>query len=61
MIEDKMIIGNGGTPLTVADAVIRECPEKEWLEDVIYFIQAYIDRTFPAENKAESEENNGTL
>lgn len=56
MIEDKMIIGNGGTPLTVADAVIRECPEKEWLEDVIYFIQAYIDRTYPTENKAESEE-----
>lgn len=56
MIEDKMIIGNGGTPLTVADAVIRECPEKEWLEDVIYFIKAYIDRTYLTENKAESEE-----
>lgn len=46
MKEDKLIIGNGATPLTVADAVIRECGDRNWLEDVIYFIQAYIDRTY---------------
>jgi hypothetical protein len=56
MIEDKMIIGNGGTPLTVADAVIRECADRRWLEDVIYFIQAYIDRTYTSDIEAESEE-----
>ena len=36
----------GTTPLSIADAVIRECPEKEWLEDIIYFLQCYIDRTW---------------
>lgn len=56
MIEDKLIVGNGGTPLTVADAVIRECADRKWLEDVIYFIKAYIDRTYTSDIMAESEE-----
>lgn len=46
MLEDKLFIKSGRTPLTIADAVIRECQEKEWLEDVIYYINAYIKRTF---------------
>ena len=36
----------GSTPMTVADAVIRECADKEWLEDVVYFINAYLSRTY---------------
>ena len=72
MIEDKLIIGNSGTqltiteplirkrtPLTVADAVIRECDDRKWLEDVIYFIKVYIDRTYTSDIIAESESENG--
>lgn len=44
--ENKLTLGNMATPLTVADAVIRENPEREWLEDVVYFINAYIERTY---------------
>lgn len=46
MKDDKLIITDGGTPLTVADAVIRECRDKEWLEDVIFYIDAFIQRTY---------------
>lgn len=56
--ENKLTLGNMATPLTVADAVIRENPEREWLEDVVYFINAYIERTYKSkyavrEDKAE--------
>ena len=46
VIENKLILGNGATPFTVADAVIRECADKEWLEDVVFFLNTYIERTY---------------
>lgn len=52
---NKLKLGNGATPFTVADAVIRECPDKEWLEDVVFYINAYIERTYPSNVRAESE------
>ena len=49
-LNNKLILQNGATPFTVADAVIRECGgDKEWLEDIIFFLQAYIDRTYKGE------------
>ena len=32
--------------MTIADAVIRECADEEWLQDVVFFINAYITRTY---------------
>lgn len=46
MLEDKMILSNGSTPLTAADAIIRECADKEWLDDVIFYLQMYVRRTY---------------
>lgn len=48
-LDNKLILLDGATPFTVADAVIRECGDEEWLEDVVYFIQAYINRTYKGE------------
>lgn len=53
--ENKLMLGSGATPFTVADAVIRECPDKEWLEDVVFFLNAYIGRTYKSEDKGVSE------
>ena len=44
---------SGSTPMTVADAVIRECADKEWLEDVVYFLNAYLLRTYKELNKED--------
>lgn len=48
-LDNKLILQDGATPFTVADAVIRECGDKEWLEDIIFFLRAYIDRTYEGE------------
>ena len=60
--ENKLMLGNGATPFTVADAVIRECPEREWLEDVIFFLDAYIERTYKSKElvKCEVKPNDNT-
>lgn len=44
----------GATPMTIADAVVRECPDKEILEDVVYYINAYITREW--DNKTHTKE-----
>ena len=44
----------GATPMTIADAVVRECPDKEILEDVVYYINAYITREWS--NKTHTKE-----
>jgi len=46
---------SGTTPMSIADAVIRECADKEWLEDVIFFLQVYVDRTYKREGVTADE------
>lgn len=58
VIENKLMLGNGATPFTVADAVIRECADKEWLEDVVFFINAYIERTYKSKYAVREVESN---
>lgn len=48
-LNNKLILQDGATPFTAADAIIRECGDEEWLEDVIFFLQAYINRTYKGE------------
>lgn len=40
----KMNLPNGATPISIADVVIREAKDRKWLEDVVHYIQCYIDR-----------------
>ena len=54
--ENKLILGDGATPFTVADAVIRACPKREWLNDVVFYLNAYRERTYESMARAESEE-----
>lgn len=42
-------VQNGGTPMSIADAVIREVNDKEILEDIIYYLQVYINREYTSE------------
>ena len=57
VVENKLTLGSGATPFTVADAVIRECPDREWLADVVFYIDTYIGRTYTSNIvQAESEE-----
>ena len=51
--KNRLVLTSGATPMTVADAIIRECNDKAWLEDVIYYIGAYIEREYTSQ---ESEE-----
>ncbi len=46
MNEIKFIIPCGATPFTIADAVIRECNDKDVIEDVIYYLQVYVERVW---------------
>lgn len=46
MDENKLVLGKGATPMTVAELVVRECDDEEWLNDVIYYINAFIERTY---------------
>jgi len=48
---------SGCTPMSVADAVIRDCPDREWLEDVIFFLRTYIDRTYRQNTEEKHNEN----
>ena len=36
----------GTTPMTIADAIVRECNDRDILEDVIYYLNCYIERTY---------------
>ena len=42
----KLYVGNNATPMTVAEMVVRECSEEEWLQDVVFYINAYISRAY---------------
>lgn len=53
--ENKLVLGNGATPFTVADAVIRECPDKNWLKDIVFFLNVYIERTYVSEEEVQAE------
>ena len=45
--ENKLYLASGATPLTTADAIIRECSDENWLKDTIYYLNCYIDRVYP--------------
>jgi hypothetical protein len=47
MDDNVLNLAKGATPMTVADLVIRECNDREWLEDVMFYIEKYIERTYP--------------
>ena len=68
--ENRLILTSGATPMTVADIIIRECCDKSWLEDVIYYLEKYVEREYTSQDvlqiidkyKAEGEpqESEGT-
>lgn len=39
-----LFLQEGATPMTVAEMVVRECNDKEWLNDVVYYINCYLSR-----------------
>lgn len=45
--ENRLYLASGATPLTTADAIIRECSDEDWLRDTIYYLNCYIDRVCP--------------
>lgn len=51
--ENRLILVSGATPMTAADAIIRECCDKEWLEDVIYYLGIYIEREYTSQTESE--------
>ena len=52
-VENRLVLTSGATPMTVADAIIRECSDKEWLEDVVYYIGMYIEREYTSQGSKE--------
>lgn len=53
--ENRLILASGATPMTVADAIIRECNDKDWLEDVIYYLGIYVEREHKKQEGGEGE------
>lgn len=43
----SLIVPPGSTPMTIADAVIREVHDKDLIEDVIYYLECYMNRAYP--------------
>lgn len=39
-----LFLQSGATPMTVAEMVVRECSDEEWLQEVVYFINCYLTR-----------------
>lgn len=39
-----LFLQSGATPMTVAEMVIRECSDEEWLQEVVYFINCYLNK-----------------
>lgn len=54
--ENRIILASGATPMTVADAIIRECSDRGWLEDTIYYLEAYIEREYVSQGESEEKE-----
>ena len=53
VMDNELRLQAGGTPLTVADLVIRECNDREWLEDVIFYLEKYIERAYQKKQEGE--------
>lgn len=51
----KLIIPNGGTPMTIAELVVRECPDKEWIKTVNYYLECFLNE--PSFDEGENNEN----
>lgn len=49
MINEKLFLESGATPLTVADCITRECNDKAFLLDVIFYLETFIKRTYTSE------------
>lgn len=54
--ENRLVLASGATPMTVADAIIRECNDRGWLEDTIYYLEAYIGREYVSKGESEGKE-----
>ena len=52
-----MYVGNNATPMTVAEMVVRECPDHEWLADVVYYIKAYLNREYGKNVEVQESED----
>lgn len=54
----ELYLSSGSTPMTLADLITRECPDREFLESVIFFINAYIEHELPSRacNMREGDE-----
>lgn len=42
---------SGSTPMTYAKTLVRECNDREWIEEVIYWLNAYLDYTKGGDTK----------
>ncbi len=55
----KLITSTICTSMSVADAVIRDCNDREWLEDVVFYIEAYIyRRKLPYSSRGQQDGEN---
>ena len=32
----------GSTPMTLAETLVRSCPDSEWIEEIIYWLTAFL-------------------
>ena len=39
-----LYLQDGATPMTIAEMVVRECNDKEILDEVVYFINCYLNK-----------------
>lgn len=48
-------VPTGATPMTIADAILREC-DRETLEEVLYYIDCYLNKHGMSNNGGEEDD-----
>lgn len=48
----KLVIPEGGTPMTIAELVVRECPDKDWIKTVSYYLECFLNEPSFDESEA---------
>ena len=49
-------VPTGATPMTIADAILREC-DREILEEVLYYIDCFLNKHGMSYNRGEEDED----
>ena len=39
----ELKIPSGSTPMTIAELIVRECNDREWMEEIVYWLNCWLN------------------